>query len=359
MKECISKAQFSIFGFFTVTSLLLGSTVYGTIHTAHQDAWIGMILSYLISFLPLFIYYKLLTFDSKSNIIDLINKHFKKIGKLINIVLILFIIYHSSLMLWNLTNFINSQYLYQTPPIAISILFLICLYYMVNSGLNNLGKTAVIVFLISGFLELAAVLTLIPKIDLSNLKPFFEYGSINILKAGGISLSYNVLPLFALLIIPKDNIINNKKLVRSFLSLYSIGFLFIFTVIFYCIAIMGANLSNLYQYPEYHILRLINVGDFFQRVEPVISLLWIFNIIMTLSLYIFFCKKAIMQNFKIKKEKLVLSFVIILILIVSRNLFKNNTIAEIFLLNTYPFIVSSLLFIIPTLILIFIKIKKN
>ena len=284
MNETLTKGQFAILSIFLSTSLFLGATVYGVIHIAYQDAWISMIISYLIGFIPLFIYYKLLNHNPKYNIIDLLNNKFKNIGKFFSIILIIFMIVHSSLMLWNTSNFINSQYLYQTPILMISILFMIGIIYIVETGITGIGKTGIIIAIMSTILAIITTIALTPEVELDNLKPMLESGSLNIIKASFISLVYNVLPIFSLLIVPKNNINNNKKLAKTFIISYSLVFVFMFIVIFYLITVLGVDLANLYQYPEYHILRLVNVANFFQRVESIISFIWILNSIMGISI---------------------------------------------------------------------------
>lgn len=359
MNKTITKNQFSILAIFIMCSLFLGSTVFGTIKLAKEDAWISMILSYLISVIPLFIYYKLLSYNPEINIIELIIKKFKILGKFINLVFIILILFHSGIVLWNLTNFINSQYLYQTPALVITILFLCCIFYIVNAKLNVIGKTAGTIWFITTFLCSLAFIALSSHIEINNIKPILENGMTNILKGSGVSICYNTLPLFTLLIIPKKNIKNNHKLVKSFLTFYSFGFLFLAGILFFCISVFGIDLATLYQYPEYQILKIINIADFFQRVESIISTIWLFNITMALVTYIYFCENAIVQNFNIKDSKLLIFFICLIILLISRLTFKNNTIAENFLLYKYPIIIFIVLFIIPLLILIAIKIKRN
>lgn len=360
MREVLTKGQFSILGIFLSTSLFLGATVYGVPHLSYQDSWISMIIAYLIGFIPLFIYYKILNYDPKLNIIELLNNKFKLIGKIISIIITIFIIFHASLMLWNTANFINSQYLYQTPLIVISILFLIAIIYIVETGITGIGRTGTIILIISTFLSIITTILLTPQVELSNLKPVFENGFTNIFKAGILSAVYNILPIFALLIIPKNNITNNKKMVKNFLIGYSLAFLFMFIVIFYLITVLGIELTNLYQYPEYHILRLVNISNFFQRMESIISLLWIINSIMGITICLYFIKKSTLQNFKIKKNNTLITIIIsIIILIISKYIFSNNTMAENFFTTKYPIILIIMFLIFPLILSIILKFSKN
>lgn len=360
MNETVKKTEFSIFSAFLMRCLFTGPVVYSVLHIARQDGWISMLLSLALSFIPLLIYYLLLNHDSKLNIVGLSHKYLGILGKVLMLVLTIFILFQGSMVLWNMVNFISSQYLYQTPLVVISILFMIAILYLTNKGLTTMGRSGIVMFIINLALFLLAFFSLVPKIHTNELFPMFESGIFPIFHAGGISISYNVLPLFVLLIIPKDNIKDNKKMVSSFLKMYVFLFITLFLVIFTVTTIFGVELATLYQYPEFHILKTINIGNFFQRVETVLSVQWIFDSIMAISLYMYFIKTSIQQTFKMKKHDfLILLIISILLIILTSNVFSNNTIAENFYMDILPILNGIFFGILPLLILIIVKLRKN
>lgn len=360
MNETIKKTEFSILSAFLMRCLFTGPVVYSILHIAKQDGWISMLLSMAFSFIPLLIYYLLLNHDSKLNIVGLCHKYLGFLGKIIVIMLSIFILFEASIVLWNMVNFISSQYLYQTPLLVIIILFMISILYLCSKGLTTIGKSGIIMFIIEMILFFLAFFSLASKIKINELFPIFEFGAIPIIHAGSISISCNVLPLFVLLIIPKDNIENNKKMVASFLKIYILVFITLFLVIFTVVAIFGIKLSTLYQYPEFHILKTINIGNFFQRVETLLSVQWIFDSVMAISLYMYFIKSSIVQTFKLKANDFIILLVIsILLVIITNNIFPNNTVADNFYMNVLPILNGIFFLVIPLLILIVVKFRKN
>ena len=167
------------------------------------------------------LYYLLLNHNSKLNIVGLVNKNFGKLGILINIIFSLFALFLAINALWNLTNFISSQYLYQTPKVVITILFAIASSYIVYKGFETLGNSATIFFIINISLFILTILSLFSKIELDKLLPTFEFGLNPVLKGTLIHISYNVLPLCFMLIVSKDNIYNNKNLKQYPSQVYS------------------------------------------------------------------------------------------------------------------------------------------
>ena len=342
-----------------MTSMFWGVTVYSIFEIANQNSWLSILISFILSFFPILIYYLLLNHDPKLNIVELINKYLGKFGIVINMLLILFITFLASIILWNLINFISSQYLYQTPKLVISILFMITCCYVTSKGLQTIGRTGTILFIINLILFLISALALVPKFQMNELFPFLENGMIPVLKGSYLNVSYNIFPLFILLIIPKDNIESNKKMVKSFMKVYLIVFLAIFFVILLTTSVLGSNLANLYQYPEYHILKTINIANFFQRVESILSSQMIFSFMIGIIICLYYLKTAFMQNLKIKKYDNVITIIIsIIIIVLSQIIFQSTTVAENFMLHTYPIISSIFLFVIPILILVIVKIRK-
>lgn len=357
--ETIKKNSFCILCFFVMLTTYWGTTTYSLFHTSGVDSYISILFSFVLSFIPLLIYYLLLNHNSKLNIVGLVNKNFGKLGILINIIFSLFALFLAINALWNLTNFISSQYLYQTPKVVITILFAIASSYIVYKGFETLGNSATIFFIINISLFILTILSLFSKIELDKLLPTFEFGINPVLKGTLIHISYNVLPLFFMLIISKDNIYNNKNLTKSFLKIYLLTFVIFFIIVFFTISILGIDLSKLYLYPEYHILKTINLANFFQRVESILSVQIIFSYIIQIAFYLYYVKTSIKQNLKIKKDYLILIFSVIILIFLSNNIFTNNTLAEYYSYHIIPYINYIVLLGIPLIILLVSKLKTN
>ncbi len=347
---------------FLVSTLIrgffFGPTIYILFKIAKNNAYLSIILALILSIIPLFIYYKLQNINPKKNIIETINDNFK-LGKFINIILILFILFFGSLVLWNIINFIRSLFLYQTPLFFISLIVIIPVIILAQKGIQTISRSSVIYFIINIFLFLLAVFSLSGEIKLDYLMPMEITTFKEILHASLICIAYTCLPMFLLLIVPKNNITSNKKLTKSLSIMYIISYTSLFIVIFYCTTVLGSNMSELYQYPEYHILKTISIGNFFRRVEGVIVLQWLFDGILLLSFIIYFAITAL-KNIKIIKKKELSSIICSLIIFYLANyIFNNNTQAKEYLLTTQPIINYIFLLIIPTIILIILLIKKK
>lgn len=360
--ETIKHNEYSTLTFFISRCFYTGIAIHNICFIAKQDSWISIISAFIIGIIPFILFLGLLNIEPSLSFIQLIKKYCGKIfGTIINIILISSVLFHASIVLWNLSNFINSQFLFKTPVWIISIFFMIPVIYTVSKGLQTIGRTSMVLFIFSIAIYLITFLSLVWKIEISNIFPMFENGVLPILDGALVELSYSVLAIFPLLIIPKNNINQNQKLKKSLIIFYIINFLSMFIVMFLIISIFGSPMTNLYQYPEFHILKTINIANFFQRVESVLAFQWLFDFAVGLIIFVYFLKTAIQQtfNFQNKLNKTLIIIIPITIIYLSTIIFKNNTIAYDFLGKIYKYVRLIILFFIPLIIYIIAKIRKN
>lgn len=359
--ESIKKNEFSILSFFLMRCFFTGIVIHNLVFLVKQDSIFSILISFLVGFIPILIFYKLLTFDDNLNINDISKKYCGKIlGTIFNLIFIASVLFHASIVLWNLTNFINSQFLFKTPILAISIVFMIPIIYTVTKGLKTIGRTSTVLFLLSVFMFIISSLSLLPKVQINNLFPIFEASTSNILDGAFITNSYITLSLFPLLIIKKKNINENKKIGKSLIKAYIYAFITILVTMFLILTIFGSTLANLYQYPEYHLLKTINIANFFQRVESILSVQWMFDFSVALMVYVYFLKTNTKQIFNIKKyDKFLIILFSIIIIILSTIIFKNNTVAYNFLGKFYKYIRTLISLIIPLFILIIATLRRK
>lgn len=358
----IKQNEFSVLTYFISRCFFAGVAIHNITYIAKQDSWISVILAFLIGIIPYALFYALLNFEPSLNIVQLIKKYCGKFwGTIVNLILICSLTLHASIVLWNLSNFINSQFLFKTPVLIISIFFMIPVIYTVSKGLKVIGRTSMILFLMTVVIFVITALSLFSKIDLSNLFPMFENGIVPILDGALIELSYSVLAVYPLLVVPKNDISGNNKLGKSLLKFYLINFISMFIVVFFIITIFGSPLTNLYQYPEFHILKTVNIANFFQRVESLLSFQWLFDFAVGLMIFIYYIKTALQQtfNFENKFNKILIIGSSIIVIFLSNIIFKNNTIAYDFLGKFYKYVRVVILFFIPLIIYIIARIRKN
>lgn len=347
--------EYGIFVYFIMRATSLGICINSYLYNAGVDGYLCPIIGTIIGIIPLLILIKIFNYKPALNINEKNVQLFGKIvGNIINMILILFFIFFGIIIMWNLINFIGSQYLYKTPGVYISIIFAISFLYISSKNINVISRVSNILFYTSLLIFIVSFFGLVNQIKFDNLLPFLEYGLKGPLIGGINHLIYTVFPLFILLIIPKNSIRDNNKISKKILLFYFIANISKIIVITFLISIFGIDLATLYEYPEYVILRRISTQGFFQRFESILAIQWIFDIFIMLTLIFYYIKTSFKNIFKVKSENIILPLIIPFICIINNFIFKNNTVGTLFTLNYLPIIISIVL--IPVIIVILIKI---
>lgn len=354
----LSTLQFCAIEYFLILANNVGLTTYILFNYAKQDGIISIVLGSLIGIIPLATYLKIMNTKPELNIFEKIEDIFKN-GKIINFILTIGILFLTATNYNNLINFISSQYLSQTPQIVIALSFLPAIIYILNKGTTVIGRTIFILFLISMIFLSLTVLGLIWQIKIENLFPILENGIKNPLICSIIYTSFNITPLFLLTVIPKNEILDKEKFNKRVIITYIFANIIVLIIFSLTLLVLGANLANLYQYPEYDVLKKISLIGFIERTESIISLRWTFYVLTVTIIGILFISKYIIHSLKIKNEKTnkkIITIISTLIVILGKFIFQNSTKFNNFTYTKLPIISTILLIIIP---LIIIKNVKN
>lgn len=354
MTKKINALQFCCMFIIIIVSTTLGKTVYSLIRTAGVDSWLSVIFAFLFGLIIVLSFIYIFNYEPDLPINQKVKKLFgNTLGTIINYVTILAILASSVSSFYDLNAFISSQFLQETPIIVIGIMFVLVMVYLNIKGIEVISRVTLILIGINVFLYLFAVLGLLPNFELSNLKPFLEFGVSKPLQGSIYLLLYNILPVIMLLMIPKNRIVNNSFLGRKIVITYFAAAFIILSTLILTLGILGVELTDLYLYPEYVVLKRINFFNFIDRIENIIIIQWIFGLVMNISISIYF----ITRNVKKKSNNLIVWIVAFLIILSSNIAFKNTTIYDVYV-TKFAIYIKWILLIIILLIAIRIKYKR-
>ena len=339
-KDKLTAFQFACLLGSPIFSLFSGIGSHNLIRITGVDAWISVLISFVLGLIPFLLFLYIFNYQPTLNILEK-NKYLfgKYLGTILNFLINIFIFLIGTVQLFNVSNFAISQFLAETPILWFMILFGLLIIYNVYTGIENISRVTIIFLSVIIFMTIISTTGLIPTIETANLKPYLENGIIPPLKAGILLTITNVSPIFMLLIVKKDKITENQKLTKYFTFFYFLAYLFAFLAIFLCLSSLGIYLCKIYQYPEYTVLKKISLFRFIERIENFIYIKWILNSFITLSLVIYHI------SFSIKKESKKLTPIIstFLLIFLSNYIFKNNTLFYYIGLHYFPIICSILL----------------
>mgnify|MGYP003308040940 CR=1 FL=1 len=346
--------QFACLTIFPILSLFAGIGTHNIIEIAALDSYMSPIIAGVLGIIILLMFIYIFNYEPNKTIIEKNIHLFGNIlGTIINYIISILFLLIGITLLYNISNFAISQFLAETPLLIFMIVLGIILIYNVSLGIENISRVGIIFFGIIIFLTLISTIGTLPTIDLNNIKPILEYGLDKPIYGGIFLILGDIVPLFTLLIVKKDYLIDKQKSTKYITIFYILAIILISIAMFLTISSLGIYLSSAYQYPEYTVLKKITLFGFIDRIENFIYIKWILSTIMYLSLIIYYVSYNINKNSK----KLVPTILVSIIIFISLYLFKNNTIFYNFTSNIYPYI-GLLLLIIFTIITINIFARK-
>lgn len=356
MKEKINSIQFTSTFILCIISSSIGLSLYTTIKIASIDSYISVVIGSILGLIPLILFLYIFNYQIDAPIYKKNTLIFGKIfGNIINIIITILYLIIGITILFNLGNFIVSQYLSETPLLLILIVLGLTIFYIINKGIETITRVSSIFIVIVIFSFIFSFIYLFQEIKLDNLKPILEFGLKKPLLGGFVNMLITTSPIFTLLIFPKENITDEEKITKYIIIGYIISAIIIFLISFLSNAILGKYLIKLYQYPGYISLKKISLFNFIDRIENFLSIHWILSCFICLSIILYYIKTNIKRK---GNSKLLNIFLCIIVIILSYNIFKNNTQFNNYIYMYYPYILLTLL-IIYIIIALSIIIKKK
>ena len=315
-------------------------------------------ISILIGIIPVFMIIYISKKMDTSLYKFLIDK-FKILGYPILFLLIILTIYLIYIFTFVFLNFIVGQFLTKTSYYFISITIFIMVIYPIKKGIEVIARVSFLLFVFSFTILMFFFLTLLPFIDIGNLKPYIDTNNINILKSIFLVVSTTTFPL--VLVLNEKNKVTDKKLFpRKILFGYLISMIIMFLFLLFTILIYGIDFSKILTYPTYSLFKEVQILGFIERIENIVSIIFFAGFYIVFVYYIYFIHDNIKEMFKIRSKKInnfIITTLSLSISTISVYTFKNYNIS--YLVN-YSHYILSIFFII--ILIIFIRclfIKNN
>lgn len=354
----INSLEYNTLIWFLTRATFIEITAEILLNTAHQDSWISIIIAIIVGLLPAGLYSYLKNKYPNDNIYTINKKKFGKFGTFLNLLIIAGTLIFAICSFWIVVNFIDSQYLYRTPTILVIIILILPIIYTITKHFHIFSKVSLIMFYTSLFFIIIILIGLVYNVDINNIKPILNNSKSSILYGAFCLIGFNILPLYLLNIIPKTKI-NNYSPKKSFIF-YIISSLSLLNVMFLTISIFGINLSELYNYPSFHLLKRVSIFDIIDRVENILSLEWFLALFAQIIMTLYAIKEGIRETFKYKEKtnNIIMIIVCLLIAFLTTIIFVTSSTELAYFKNQLIYILYCIYFIIP-LLCFFKSLKKT
>ncbi len=331
--------------YFLSRSLFLGLGTSQIFKLAGSDTWISVILGTMIGLMFIYIICKFRERKGNKKLNDcLSNTKLGLITRIFIIILAIFLIISANLII---EVFAVSFFLYYTPGWFVILPLLVILFYFTLKGMKIVNRVSTALLPIGICLFLFAALSLVYLVKIPNFLPVLTVKTSKILLSSFIFAILSSVPNFFLI----DHAISTKSHIISYLFA---GFS-MFVVVVISTGVLGPNLISLYRYPEYMILKKINIFNFIENIENLIAYLWYFDIFIFLGVITTFMKNLL----PIKFNKIFLATILLSVFIFCGLFLFNNYKSALIVYYSAPYIIISLFIIIILLLLKVIKKRKN
>ncbi len=325
----------------------LGMASYIMFSYSNIDTYISAILGTIIGIIPLLIFIFLMKHSENKDIIDLNNSLFGKIfGNILNVILNLAVLFMAIMALYNISQFMDIQYMPDTDTNYLRILILVPIVYAASKNINVISKISQIILMINLSIFLLTLFGTIGGGKIDNIFPILKNGIHPIINSTLVYVIFTTFPIFLLTIIPQSDVMQEKHKARKLFFMYLLGNIMLIIIIILTVIILGEDLIPMFRYPEYIALKKFKLFTIIERIENTLSLQFVFNSIMYLIVSFHFIIRSIKKIFKHTQRENLFPYILAIIVLIGSNLFfKNTTQSTNFIKQFVPYIICIGIFI--------------
>lgn len=341
----MSKRKIYSLSYFLGRSFFLGFGYSVILSITNYDSWICFLLGTLIGIIFIYGISKIKEQMKEQTLKEYLNER-KGMKCIILLLFFLLNIFIMSQLLFILETFASSFFLIHSPTFYILIPIIFLIYRMTKKGWHTIGRIGEIFMPISLVITLFSLCILVPSGSTERFFPIMNHSNMQMISSTLFFACYTSAPFLLLLNAPmKEN-----KLIRKYLL--STATIIITGVLI--IAVLGPNLIQIYRYPEYMILKKIKVFEFLEKIENIVSITWILDVFMTLSI------SAYNIRLTLPKEKNKWSFLFILLVLYCFVIYLGNIYyIELEVYNYLPIVLGIFEIIILLLIWLYHMLSKK
>lgn len=327
---------------------------------ARQDAWIAAVLGSGCSLLIVWFYN---TVGEQLGSMTLVQYAKKRLGRwaggLVAFFYFIFLFFGSASLLAVLGSFIVTQLMPETPILVVNALFMMVVMFGTRLGIEAISRSSEVLYpwAIGGLVFL--LLFALPEGEFKNLQPVFESG-IKPLIRGTVtfqtftSLTYII--LFMIFPTCLDNVQEGKKV--FFKGTIEAGILIILLTLLN-ILVHGAESTARNVYPSYVLAKKISIGNFIERVEAILGMVWALTVFYKTILYFYSSLLSFAQTFELGDHRPFIVPFGMLSIILSVIIYPDALYAEKWQETTWISYILTIGFILPLVLLVIGKLRSK
>lgn len=344
-EQITDKEAMSVFITFIIGSTL----IIGIGGEAKNDAWLAGIAGAVYSLPMLFVYSSLASRFPGKDLFDILDATLgKALGKVVALVYIFYAFHLGAMVLCNFGEFIKTVAMPETPMLVpIFCMGLLCVI-AVRLGVEVIGRTATYFLPILLFILILVHLLVIPQLHLNFLKPILGEGWGPVLQSGFAAFSFPFAETVLFLGIGASFKTKKSPFRVYFWGILISTFIIIVTTI-RNVAVLGNMLSRFY-FPSYEAVSRIRIGDFLERIEVTVAIVFMFGVFIKGSVCLLVASKGIEKVFHLSSYRSVVLQMGIMMVYFAYILYDNTMEMHDWAFQVYPYYAFPMQVILPLII---------
>ena len=325
--KLIEGRGYSSFLFTLAKSTFIGMAIGFMFEKSGVDTYIAAIIGTIIGLIPLLIFLFITKNSKGKDIIDLNVYLFgKPIGTILNTVLNLTVFFMCIIVFYNITQFINTEYMPDTNINYCRFIIILVVTYTATKNIATISRVSQILLIINIIFFILSFFGLMNAFDTSEILPILSDGIKPTLCSSIMYAIFTTFPIFLLTIIKSSEVKEEKGKTKSVILMYLFVNIIIITLIVITTLVLGGDVVKLYKYPEYTALKAFSLLNILERIENILALQFIFNVFVFLTLSLYFVTTSIKKLFKDnKKVNKIVPYILGVIIMIVVNIFFNNS----------------------------------
>lgn len=305
---------------------LIGSTaIIGLSGEARQDSWFSLLLACVEALPFLLMYARIIRLYPGIDLFDIVLKLFGKIfGRIFILLFAWYGLHLGSLVISNFGQFIHTTALTETPILPIYLLMGLMAIFVVKSGIETFGKSALLFTPIMVVTVLFTFVATIKDFDISNLQPVLFDNWKDIFSGSFSNFTFPFAEIVLFLVVA-DSIgqKDNPYKIYSW-GLIAGGVLLMFAILRNML-VLGFPLLADYFFPSFSAARTIIVGkgNAFARFEQIVTGNFMVGGYVKTSLCLFAASKGFAKLFGLKSYRTIVIPTGLLMVGIAAILYKN------------------------------------
>ncbi|MEK0317046.1 GerAB/ArcD/ProY family transporter [Cohnella sp. 56] len=349
-KGKINPRQFSILTllFSLGSSILIVPSALASF--ARQDGWLSAVLGVAVGTLLLAFYRALAARHPDQSLVEYTQALLGTwLGKLAGFLFFLYFFILSALVLRNVGDFLTTIVMPETPIQVVHCVMLGAILIGVALGLEVIARAAEIFLPWVCALLVVLVVFLLPQIETSRIQPVFESGTKAVIHGSlsVLSIPYLEMVVF-LMVFPYAS--KQQRAASAFIKGGLLGGFVIIVITLLCIFVLGWDFTARHTFPSYTLAKKIQIGEFLQRIEVLVAIIWFVTIFFKLGLTFYAALLGLAQLLGLSTYRPLIVPCGMVLLMMSVIVYPNIVYFRHFASQTWPLYALTMGFVLPLLI---------